>query len=127
MGAYKKALPAKSAWIDSMESQFNSTTVPKPVDNLSAAVEADDAVFQQVAESASKALDEAAKEANAEFAKLNNLPPVMQMTNADIYRQFPELNPYSADELAGVGWDPACINNEVEISLKRKVKLLELI
>merc|ERR1712048_1314740 len=41
--SYKKALPSQAAWVESMEKQFNSFTVPKPKDTLTAGVNADDA------------------------------------------------------------------------------------
>merc|ERR1711953_1081266 len=36
--AYKAALPAQGAWVESMEKQFNEANIPVPADNLSAAV-----------------------------------------------------------------------------------------
>ena len=46
--AYKAALPAQSAWVESMQKQFNDTVVPAPVDKLSASVEAEDAAFEEM-------------------------------------------------------------------------------
>ena len=47
--AYKAALPeAQQAWVESMEKTFNETVVPAPVDNLSAAVEAEDSQYEEM-------------------------------------------------------------------------------
>merc|ERR1711990_620388 len=110
--AYKAALPAQADWVAKMESQFNETVVPKPADKLSAAVAAEDDVYSEMAESSCAALDSAATDAQAEFDKLSNLPPVNQMTNSDVYSIFPELNPYSAEEMAKHMNDPSFLTSD---------------
>merc|ERR1719188_1153965 len=92
--SYKAALPSQAKWIADMEAQYKAANVPKPVDTLSAAVEADDSKV-------------AASVATAELATLKRLPPVRQMTYADVYRAFPELNPYNPAEMEKHNWEPA--------------------
>merc|ERR1712087_526568 len=87
--SYKKALPAQAAWVADFEKQFNATSIPKPVDRYSSAINADDS-----------------KEAIEELAILANLPPVAQMTMADIYKFLPELNAQSEAEMEANGWEP---------------------
>merc|ERR1712110_53502 len=96
--AYKAALPAQKAWVESMEKQFNEANVPAPVDVLSAGVEAEDA----------------ASDAQNQHDQLVNLPPTNQLTNSDIYKMFPEFNPFSAEEMAKHGWCPATVKSEDE-------------
>merc|ERR1711981_212205 len=110
--AYKAALPAQAEWVASMEEQFNAANIPKPADKLSGVVEADDDSFSAIAESSCAALDSAAADAQAEFDKLNTLPPSIQMTNSDLYNVFPELNPYTAEEMAKHHADPSNMSPE---------------
>jgi len=105
--SYKAALPSQAKWIADMEAQYKAANVPKPVDTLSAAVEADDSKVAAAIEASQKALDEAASGATAELATLKRLPPVRQMTYADVYRAFPELNPYNPAEMEKHNWEPA--------------------
>merc|ERR1712088_923359 len=81
--SYKAALPSQAKWIADMEAQYKAANVPKPVDTL------------------------AASGATAELATLKRLPPVRQMTYADVYRAFPELNPYNPAEMEKHNWEPA--------------------
>merc|ERR1711879_787365 len=69
--AYKKALPGQAAWVADLEKQFKAATIPKPKDSYSASIA------------------EAAQEAKGELAVLQALPPVEQMTMADIYKFLP--------------------------------------
>merc|ERR1711981_960779 len=90
--AYKAALPGQADWVSSMEAQYNETVIPRPADVLSEVVAADDEAFEQIAESSRAALDSAATDAQAEFDKLNSLPPSIQMAkhHADPSNMSPE-------------------------------------
>merc|ERR1712167_130173 len=112
--AYKAALPAQKAWVESMEKQFNETNVPAPVDKLSAAVEAEDGQFEEMQSSTVAALSAAASEAQTQHDQLVNLPPTNQLSNSDLYKMFPEFNPYTAEEMANHGWDPVEVKTEDE-------------
>merc|ERR1712061_380342 len=103
--AYKAALPSQAAWIDSMEKQFKATNIPKPKDTLSASVNADDAVFSEVITKTQAALDVAATDAAKDLATLKSLPPCQQMTDEDVYRFLPELNPFTEEEMEKHQWD----------------------
>merc|ERR1712061_220276 len=92
--AYKAALPAQKAWVESMEKQFNDTVVPAPKDVLSASVEAEDAAYEEMSSSTCAALDAAASDAQTQHDQLVNLPPTHQLTDSDIYKVFPEFNPF---------------------------------
>ena len=103
--SYKKALPSQAAWVESMEKQFNSFSVPKPKDNLTAGVNQDDAKVASAVKAAAAALDAAGSEASGDLATLKALPPVLQMTYADVYRAFPEMNPYSKEQMEKFLWE----------------------
>merc|ERR1712119_140418 len=103
--SYKKALPNQAAWVDSMEKQFNGFNVPKPKDTLTAGVNADESKVAEAVKAAASALDAAGSEAAADAATLKALPPTPQMTFADVYRAFPELNPYTAEEMEKNLWE----------------------
>merc|ERR1712048_1052408 len=103
--SYKKALPSQAAWVEYMEKQFNSFTVPKPKDTLTAGVNADDAKVAAAVKASAAALDAAGSEAANDLATLKALPPVLQMTYADVYRAFPEMNPYSKDQMEKFLWE----------------------
>merc|ERR1712066_743725 len=122
--AYKAALPAQSAWVESMEKQFNEANVPAPADTLSAAVASEDAAFEQMADATCAALDAAGSEAQCAHDDLVNMPPSIQLSNSDIYRAFPEMNPYSAEEMAKHGWDPAQISTEYDDAQIESLKAL---
>jgi len=111
---YKKALPSQAKWIGEMEAQYNATTVPKPVDVLSESINADDSKVAAAVEASEKALDMAASDATNELATLKKLPPVRQMTWADTYRAFPELNPFSPEEMEAHNWEPCWQKPEEE-------------
>lgn len=102
---YKKALPSQAKWISEMEAQYNATKVPKPVDTLSETVDADDSKVATAIDNSIKALDEAAAGAAGEVATLKKLPPMRQMTYADTYRAFPELNPFVKEEMERHFWE----------------------
>merc|ERR1711974_192765 len=112
--AYKAALPAQKAWVESMEKQFNEANVPAPADVLSAGVEAEDAAYEEMQSSTVAALSAAASDAQSQHDQLVNLPPTNQLTNSDIYKMFPEFNPFSAEEMAKHGWCPATVKSEDE-------------
>jgi len=103
---YKKALPSQAKWIADMEAQYKATTIPKPVDTLSESIDADDSRVAAAVEASEKALDVAAADAVNELATLKKLPPVRQMTWADVYRAFPELNPFTKEEMEAHNWEP---------------------
>jgi len=112
--AYKAALPAQKAWVESMEKQFTEANVPAPVDKLSASVAAEDAQFEEMQSSTVAALSAAASDAQTQHDQLVNLPPTNQLTNSDIYSIFPEFNPFTAEEMAKHGWCPATVKSEDE-------------
>jgi len=114
--AYKAALPAQKAWVESMEKQFNDANVPAPADKLSAGVEAEDAQFEEMQSSTVAALSAAASDAQTQHDQLANLPPTHQLSNSDLYKMFPEFNPFSAEEMAKHGWCPAEVKTEDEES-----------
>jgi len=98
--AYRAALPAQAALVDSFEQQFNATVIPKPADKLSASVNADDEVFAKVAADSVAALEKTTVEASKELNVLKALPPAYQMTDADVYAFMPELNPFTEEIMA---------------------------
>lgn len=102
---YKKELAGQKAWVEGMEKQYGSTSIPKPVDTLSAGVNADDSKVASVIEAAHSALDTAATDAAEDLKSLKALPPVAQMTWADRYRAFPELNPFTEEEMEKHYWE----------------------
>ena len=116
--SYKKALPAQAAWVADMEKQYNAFNVPKPVDKLSASVNADDSKVVSAVEAALASLDAAATDAEADLKVLKALPPVEQMTWADVYRAFPELNPFTDEEMEKHYWEPAWWPEEEQIAKK---------
>merc|ERR1712066_117789 len=103
---YKAVLPKQAAWVNSMEKQFKEVDIPKPNDVLSKDIEKDDAVFTEVISKSAVALEETAKDAKADLAVLAALPPVEQMTMADIYKFLPELNAQSEAEMEANKWEP---------------------
>lgn len=109
--AYKKALPAQAAWVADMEAKYNATNIPRPVDTLSESIAADDSKVASAVSEAQKALDVAAADAVKELAALKGLAPAAQLTHADIYRAFPELNPFSPAEMENYYWDPQYTRN----------------
>jgi len=104
--SYKKALPGQAAWVSEMEAKYNATKIPQPVDTLSESISADDSKVASAVNEAQKALDVAATDAVQELAALKNLAPAHQLTHADIYRAFPELNPFVPEEMELYYWDP---------------------
>jgi len=104
--AYKAALPAQAKWVADMESQYKAANVPKPVDVLSESIAADDSKVASQVANAERDLDVAAKDAVHELACLKGLAPAHQLTHADIYRAFPELNPFTPEEMEVYYWDP---------------------
>merc|ERR1712032_1360104 len=111
--AYKAALPAQKAWVESMEKTFNETVVPAPVDNLSAAVEAEDSQYEELEAATCAALDQ-----------LVNMPPTNQLSNSDLYKVFPEFNPYTAEEMAKHGWCPVAVTTDSEEAAIESLKNL---
>merc|ERR1711970_584581 len=102
---YKKQLPSQAAWVEKMEKEYKAFNVPKPKDTLTAGVNADDAKVADAVKSAQAALDAAGSEAAADAAVLKALPPTAQMTFADIYRAFPEMNPFREEEMQEMDWE----------------------
>lgn len=115
---YKKALPSHAKWIGDMEAQYNATTIPKPVDTLSESIDADDSKVEAAVAASERALDLAAADATKELATLKKLPPVRQMTWADVYRAFPELNPFTPEEMEEHNWEPGWRKLEDEAAWK---------
>jgi len=115
---YKKALPAQAAWVADMQKQYEATmaSIPAPADKLSDSIAADDSVFEEIAANSKAALDSAASEAQAEFNKLSNLPPPMQMTDSDIYNVFPELNPFSVEQQVAHDGNPQYVPEEQKLA-----------
>lgn len=103
---YKAALPDHKKWVADMEAKYNATKIPQPKDVLSDSINADDSKVASAIDNAQKALDQAATDAVAETSMLKGLPPVDQMTHADIYRAFPELNPFVPEEMETYYWCP---------------------
>jgi len=103
---YKKALPDKAAWVAEMEKKYKSTTIPKPKDVLSESIAADDSKVSKAVAAAQVALDAAGTDAVKEQSMLKALAPAGQLTYADIYRAFPELNPFVPEEMEEYFWDP---------------------
>ena len=60
------------------------------------------------------ALDAAASDAQTQHDQLVNLPPTHQLTESDIYKVFPEFNPFTAEEMSKHGWDPVEVKTEDE-------------
>jgi len=108
---YKKALPHKAAWVAEMEKKYNSTNIPKPVDTLSESIAADDSKVAKAIVDAQAALDVAAEDSLKELKMIKNMAPVGQLTFADIYRIFPELNPFTPEEMHVYHWDPQWTRN----------------
>jgi len=115
---YKKALPSQAKWVADMEAQYKATNVPKPVDTLSESINADDSRVVAAVEASEKALEAAASDATRELATLKKLPPARQMTWADVYRAFPELNPFSPEEMEAHNWESAWIKPETALAEK---------
>ena len=122
--AYKAALPAQQAWVESMEKSFNDTVVPAPVDSLSATVEAEDSQYEEMESATCAALDVAASQAQKDHDQLVNMPPTNQLSNSDLYKVFPEFNPFTAEEMAKHGWCPVEVTDEAEDAATESLKNL---
>lgn len=103
---YKKALPEKAEWIANIQKNYESAKVPKPVDTLSESINADDSKVVKAVADAAAALDAAGKDAVNELSLLKRMAPANQLTFADIYKNFPELNPFTPEEMHKYYWDP---------------------
>lgn len=122
---YKNALPAQKEWVESMESKFNATKVPAPTDaGLTAAVNAEDADYENMANTTCAALDVAGSTAQMDHDQLVNMPPTNQLSNSDLYSLFPEFNPYTAEEMAKHGWCPVEVTTDSEEAAIESLKNL---
>merc|ERR1711881_712802 len=104
-----------------MEKEFKSFDVPKPKDVLTAGVNEDDSKVASAIKSAQASLDAAAADAASDLKCLKALPPTPQMTYADVYRAFPELNPFTKEEMEKHMWETSTDLPDNTVDLKERM------